>query len=231
MKRLILLLALTSVAFAAYPNLQLAYRFQNSALDWSGNGRDGTGGGGGYVVARGQQALYFYNSVDRVATPSFGLSGTVVVFACWTRNAFSSFLSQTFIGDGSSDLWCYRSQNGNDLNWTYTGWATATSTDYFADPYNDVWLFLCIVCDYAGKKTYFYRNSALVTTATMTGTPAAPTTAKVKYIGNYQTSGGSYYIRAGYLQNVQLWTLATMPPLAVMNASVARLALGLMPIW
>jgi hypothetical protein len=239
MRRLLLLsLVLAATTFAAYPNLQLAYRFQNSALDWSGNGRNGTVNGSGvYTTARGQQALYFDGTGDYVATPSFGLSGTVVVFAAWVRcKPFTGI--QAFIGEAAASptvgyLFCSRDASTDNLRWGYadgTGTRVVTATDFFATSYTDVWLHLCVVCDYLGKKVYFYRNAIpFGSPSTMIGTPIPPSTSRTKYVGTY--SAASYPLTDGYLANVQLWTLATMPPLAVMNASVARMAAGGMPCW
>jgi hypothetical protein len=241
MRRLLLLsLVLAATTFAAYPNLQLAYRFQNSALDWSGNGRNGTVNGSGvYTTARGQQCLYFDGTGDYITTPSFGLSGTVVVFACNVRCKFNATVIQSFIGDnaragGAGYLWCYRLSNSNLLAWEWADgtnyWNNSYAT-FFAAPYNDVWLHMAVVVNYPGKVFYLYRNSILVATVSMTagGTPLFPSTSRVKYLGQQNTT--SFPLTDGYLANVQLWTLATMPPLAVMNASVARMAAGGMPCW
>ena len=239
MKCLTIFALLASATFAAYPNLQLAYRFQNSALDWSGNGRNGTVNGSGvYTTARGQQALYFDGTGDYVRTPSFGLSGTVVVFACWTRcRAYASDF-QGFLGENANPvnvgyLWTRRTTNSDDMVWRYANGSAsdgATATDFFKTPYDDVWLHMVIVCDYGGKKTYFYRNAVPFGDAiSMSGTPLFPSTSRIKYIGGWNSV--SYLLNSGYLQNVQLWTLATMPDTAVMNASVRRLACGLMPVW
>ena len=238
MKRLILLALLAAVAFAAYPNLQFAYRFQNSALDWSGNGRNGTVNGSGvYTTARGQQALYFDGTGDYVATPSFGLSGTVVVFATWVRCKFSATLRQSFLGDDASSvtvghLWCRRNANSDGLRWQYAEGTVATGAEYvtfFSAPYDNVWVHAVVACDYPAKSTTIHRNGTLVATVAMSGTPVFPSTDRVKYIGSYST--GQYMLTDGYMANVQLWTLATMPPLAVMDASVKRIAAGLMPVW
>ena len=238
MRRLLILALLASVAFAAYPNLQLAYRFQNSALDWSGNGRNGTVKGSGvYTTARGQQALYFEGN-DYVATPSFGLSGTVVVFAAWVRcKAFTNYqliLGEATVSTTIGYLACVRNLNTNNLWWEYadgTSRQYPTAVGYFNSPFDDAWLHMTIVCDYAGKNVYFYRNGILFYSVGMVGTPRFPSTNRAKYVGAFWTVSLPYYLTDGYLANVQLWTLATMPPLAQMTANANRLMLGMNPIW
>jgi hypothetical protein len=235
-RRLLILAALASAAFAAFPNAAFFYRFQNSAVDWSGNGRNGTVNGSGvYTTARGQQALYFDGTGDYVATPSFGLSGTVVVFAadvrCKTRAYYQAFLGDNRGGGVGGMLLCMRKTGADDLMWYFGKGAGADAVvcaNYFTAPFEDTWLHLCVVMDYTGKKTYFYRDAVLKSTATPI-LPIFPDATCVKYIGEYGPS--AYLLTAGYLANVQLWTLPTMPPIAVMNASVARIAAGLMPIW
>ena len=156
MKRLLLLALLASVTFAAYPNLQLAYRFQNSALDWSGNGRNGTVNGSGvYTTARGQQALYFDGTGDYVQTPSFGLSGTVVVFAADVRCKFNVTIDQEFVGISQSATQrsaLERPKNANSLRIYYTdGTGTLrypTVSNFFLG-YDDVWVSLMVAIDFA----------------------------------------------------------------------------------
>ena len=241
MKRLIALALLASVAFAAYPNLQLWYRAQDTTgaattIDCSGNGRNGTISGSKVcATARNQQCWYFDGTGDYVATPSFGLSGTVVVFAAWVRCDSNTTINQAFIGDNGEGatanfLVCYRPKLTAAFWWDYgTGSAIKadTSSGFFLG-YKDKWLHVADVCDYTGAKNYIYRNGVLVHTGTLT-TPAFPSTARVRYVGSYNTTASM--LTAGYMADVQLWTLATMPPLAVMNASVARIAAGLMPVW
>jgi len=221
------------------PNCQLLYPFENQANDYSGNARHGTVSGSGVYATKpnGGRCLYFDGTGDYVATPSFGLSGTVVVFACWIRRAQHTVI-QTYIGDAGQSvtlgyIFCYSDANANNLKWKYahgTNYASATSDTYFNPPYNDAWLHLCVVCDYAGKNCYFYRNGlAIGSPVAMVGTPAFPSTARVKYIGGYGVN--VYLLTYGYMANVQLWTLATMPPAGQMLANVNRLMLGMNPIW
>jgi len=223
-------------------NLQLHYPFENQANDYSGNARHGTVVGSGVYATRPNagRCLYFDGVGDYVTTPSFGLPAnhTVVVFACWTRCKLHAAVRQEFIGDNSEAptvgyFHFYRYFNSGDLYWKFAnGSASAfvTSLSFFNAPYDDVWLHLAVVCDYVGKLTYFYRNGVLFSTSgAMSGTPIFPSTDRVKYIGSYNNAQN--LLTAGYLQNVQLWTLATMPPLAAITANANRLMLGMNPIW
>jgi len=221
------------------PNTQLHYPFQNTAKDYSGNGRDGTVNGSGVYATKpnGGRCLYFDGTGDYVATPSFDLSGTVVVFAADVRCKSDAAIYQSFLGDGAQSntdgyFLSYRPPTGNTLAWQYADGnqpLAADAADYFNSPFDDTWLHMLICCDYTGKKIYFYRNGTLFTTATMSGTPAFPSTNRVKYLGSY--SSLSHRLTDGYLANVYLGTLATMPAAAQMLANAKRLMLGFNPIW
>lgn len=222
------------------PNLQLLYPFQNQANDYSGNARHGTVNGSGVYATRpnGSRCLYFDGTGDYVATPSFGLSGTVVVFACDIRSKTFA-VDQALVGDAAQSstvgfLRCYREGGSPFLYWMYADGAShryGSGGPIFADPFNDVWLFLLIVCDYGGKQIYFYRNGLpFGSPVAMTGTPVFPSTTRVKYIGSYNATPVNP-LTDGYLQNVQLWTLPTMPPIAQVTANANRLMLGMNPIW
>jgi hypothetical protein len=215
-------------------NSQLHYPFENSLKDYSGNSRDGTLGGSGCVYAtrpNASRCLYFPGT-GYVTTPSFGLSGTVVVFACWVRCKYG--VRQTIIGDGyevTGFIFLERYTNTDRLTVYYADGATRWLffENYFASPFDDAWLHLCVVWDYTARKVYVYRNAAQFgATATMNVGALFPTTARVKQLGALK---GSLLLTDGYLANVQLWTLATMPPLAQMTANVNRLMLGMNPIW
>ena len=221
------------------PNTQLHHPFQNTALDYSGNARHGTINGSGVFATKpnGSRCLYFDGVGDYVATPSFGLSGTVVVFAADVRCILSGSTIQTLVGDASQAggvgyLWCYRDANLNNLKWRYAYGllGTAAHNTFFANPYNDAWLHLAVVCDYSNANTYFYRNGILLSTVGMAGAPIFPTTNRVKYVGSYDATP-NFPLSLGYLQNVYLGTLATMPAAGQMLANVNRIMLGMNPIW
>jgi len=219
-------------------NSQLHYPFQNTALDYSGNARHGTVLGTGAYATKpdGSRCLYFDGVGDYVTTPSFGLIGTVVVFAAHVRSKTlatrQGILAEATSSNTIGFLWAERWQNSNHARWWYAngaGVSAAQAIDIFAAPYEDAWMHLLIVCDYDGKQTYFYRNATLFTTIAMAGTPVFPSTARVKYVGSYNAF--DYLLTASYLQNVQLWTLPTMPAASHMLANVNRIMLGMNPIW
>ena len=221
------------------PNTQLHYPFQNTALDYSGNARNGTVYGSGVYATKpnGGRCLYFDGLDDYVKTPSFGLSGKVIVFAADVRcKAFTNW--QNILGDAAQSasigfLGVVRWINSTDLAFGYAN-SSATiyhrATNYFLSAYNDTWLHMIVVCDYAGKNIYYYRNGILfLGPVAMSGTPAFPTTNRVRYIGSYSLN--AQFLTYGYLANVQLWTLATMPAAAQMLANANRIMLGMNPIW
>jgi len=222
------------------PNCQLLYPFENQANDYSGNARHGTVFGSGVYATKpnGGRCLYFDGVGDYVATPSFGLSGKVVVLAADVRCKKQASYIQSFLAENAQStsvgyIWCRRNINTDHAVWQYADGAAvanAVATDFFAAPYNDVWLHLVIACDYVGKLTYFWRNGIQFgAPVAMSGIPAFPATDRVRYIGSYNAT--SYLLTDGYLANVQLWTLATMPAAGQMLANVNRLMLGLNPIW
>ena len=217
------------------PNTQLHYPFQNTAIDYSGNARNGTVNGSGAYATKpnGGRCLYFDGTGDYVETPSFGLSGTVVVFAADVRCKIHATELQSFIGDEAflSSLpwiWIRRPPGTYDCVYRYYNGA-ATSSNYFAAPYEDVWVNCCVVADYGDHKVYFYRGGILFSSATMTA-DTFPSTNSVKYCG-LGYSGPAFPLTDGYLANVQLWSLATMPPAAQMLANANRIMLGMNPIW
>jgi len=221
------------------PHTQLHYPFQNTATDYSGNARNGTVNGSGAYATKpnGGRCLYFDGTGDSVSTPSFGLSGTVVVFAAWVRCKLLASDIQGILSDNANSatvgfLWVRRPANANDLTWFYANGSAITpagSPNFFADPFNDTWLHAVVVCDYSNKNCYFFRNATLVSTVALTGTPEFPTTARVKYLGIFDSA--NYPLSDGYLADVYLGTLLTMPAAAQMLANAKRLMLGFNPIW
>jgi hypothetical protein len=220
------------------PNTQLHYPFQNQALDYSGNARHGTINGTGAFATKplGGRCLYFDGVGDYVATPSFGLSGTVVVFAadvrCKSNAGFQVFFGDLNYSGTAPTIIIFRYAGLNRLSFQYADGSTVVeygASNYFLAPYNDAWLSLLVACDYPGKKLYVFRDASLVNSFTLTGTPLFPSTNSVKYIGSGNTT--QYPLTDGYLANVYLATLATCPPVAALTANANRLMMGLNPIW
>ena len=216
------------------PNTQLHYPFQNTATDYSGNARNGTVNGSGVYATKpnGGRCLYFDGVGDYVATPSFGLSGTVVVFAADVRCKKYTDYQVLFSKSSTFMLLRLPSPSADEyLRWYYgnPGQQYAQAV-ILTSAYEDVWLHLCVACDYDGKMCYFYRNGVLIDSVVLSGTPVFPTSSATTYLGSY-TDGTSYLLQASYLANVQLWTLATMPAAAQMLANANRIMLGMNPIW
>lgn len=219
------------------PRCQLLYPFQNQANDYSGFARHGTINGSGIYATRsgGGRCLYFDGTGDYVATPSFGLSGTVVVFACWMRNKWLGTY-QTFLSDNAQSttigFLLFLRYASTQLMWQYAdGVQSGGQYVIFNTPagFDDSWVYVAIVCDYAGKHLYVYYGGALSQTLSLVNTPVFPSANRTKYIGTFDTA--QFLIAQGYLQDIQLWSLPTMPPAAQMLANVNRIMLGLHPIW
>jgi len=220
------------------PNTQLHLPFQNTALDYSGNARNGTINGSGVFATKpsGSRCLYFDGVGDYVTTPSFSQSGTVIIFSAWVRCKLFTEHQAFFADNGYSTtvgwLFCTRPANFDALNWQYANGASVDvhADDFFKAPYDDTWLHMAIACDYAGANCYFYRNASLFASVAMAGTPDFPSTARVKYIGS-GNAVPAYPLTEGHLQQVYFGTLATMPAAGQMLANVNRLMLGMNPIW
>jgi hypothetical protein len=222
------------------PHNQLYYPFENQANDYSGHARHGTVFGSGVYATRPNagRCLYLDGVGDYVETPSFGLSGTVVVFACNVRCKFNASTRQALIGltaliPSVGFLHVSRFNNTDNLGYGYaqgTQFVTAFANNYFAAPYNDVWLHLVVICDYSGKQIYFYREGVpFGSPIAMTGTPIVPSQNAIKTIGSYYTT--TFPITDGNLDNVYLGTLPSCPSVAELTATANRLMLGLHPIW
>ena len=215
------------------PNCQLLYPFENQANDYSGNARHGTVFGSGVYATKpnGGRCLYFDGVGDYVATPSFGLSGTVVVFAAFIRSrlvsATQGIYQQGAISATVGHLLLYRRNSNYDLAYRYANGASPefiTASNFFL-ACDDQWVSLLVVGNYTGKKCYFYRGGLPFYTGSFSGTPVFPSAASA-------TTGladGAPLV--GYLANVQLWTLPTCPPDGVLTANANRLMLGMNPIW
>jgi hypothetical protein len=223
------------------PNTQLLYPFENQANDYSGNARHGTLGGTPpctYATRPNAGRCLYFPGTGYVTTPSFGLSGAVVVFACRIRCKFNA-TRQPILGGGVVSgtvgfIQCLRDEGTDDLYWRHadgTGGAWGGIADYFSSPFDDVWLNLLVLCDYSGRQLYFFRNGEHFGSVAMGGTPIFPSSASEKHLGDFEGVSHVYILTEGYLQNVQLWTLATMPPIAQLTANANRLMLGMNPIW
>jgi len=221
------------------PNSQLHYPFENTAKDYSGNGRDGTVNGSGVYATRpgGSRSLYFDGNGDYVVTPSLALSGTVFILSSAIRCKINTAAAQMIWKDGSyaATAFCYifREANTSDLAFRCNDGATHTiytATNFFSGSFEDAWLSMMIVADFVGKLVRFYRNGTLFfTSAAMSGTPVFPSFNRAKYLGTYDFV--ALMLKLGYLQNLQVFTLATMPAAAQMLANAKRLMLGFNPIW
>ena len=217
------------------PNTQLHYPFQNTAKDYSGNARDGTIYGSGVFATKpnGGRCLYFDGTGDYVASPSFALSGTVVIFACDIRCKEQTTPQQILVEPKSNTVgFIYHNRIRNSAN-LYTAYATGSAigdhsvVNFFSGIYDDAWLHMIVVWDFTGAYAYAYRNAVLFASWALT-TPVFPSTNQVMYIG--QLSSANYLID-GYLANVYIGTLPSMPAAAQMLANANRLMLGINPIW
>ena len=132
-----------------------------------------------------------FDGTDYIQSPSFSMTGTVVTVSTWMKCKLNATKTQTFLADGVGSaiigyLRMWRPSNTDDLVWSYANGSAETdavATNFFATPYNNTWIHVVVVCDYTGKKTYFYQNGILFATVIMSGTPVFPTSNEHKNIG------------------------------------------------
>ena len=174
---------------------------------------DGTISGATDVVGKVGRARYFDGN-DYVSIGSFPLSGTILTFAAWVWCGFNAAVPQTVIGDDAASgtigyILCWRTANSNGLTWDY---ANGTIIEYATAPnffmgYDNTWVYVTVVCDYAAKVCKFYRNGVLHTTVNMSGTPVFPSTDRTRYLGAFDTAP-TYPLTNGYIDEAQLFQMA-----------------------
>ena len=174
---------------------------------------DGTIVGATDVLGKVGRARYFDGN-DYVAIGSFPLSGTALTFAAWVRCSFNATGEQTIMGDSAWSntvgfINIARIANTNTLRWAYANGTTgldAAATDFFSG-YDDAWVHVAVVCDYAAKVCKFYRNGVLHTTVAMSGTPVFPSTSRARYLGAYSATP-NFPLTNGYIDEPHLFQMA-----------------------
>jgi hypothetical protein len=174
---------------------------------------DGTISGATDVVGKVGRARYFDGN-DYVTIGSFPLTGRALTFAAWVRCQLHATAHQAFMGDNTTSatigyIICYRPANTDNLAWEFADGATPTSVSspIFFTGYDDTWVHVAVVCDYAAKTCLFYRNGALLTTAAMSGTPVFPSTDRVRYLGAHSTLP-DLPLTNGYIDEPHLFQMA-----------------------
>lgn len=209
------------------PNLQLHYPLENSALDYSGNGRTATISGSGVYDTKpdGGRCLYFDRSGDYAKSPNITLSGTVVILSAWLKNlGWTSGYLTIFTYDTSGKyIWCFNPSWDSTLGVDISAGGGALLWNFF----DGNWQHLVIAINYTAKEVSVFRNGSLLSTQAIGGSPVFPNDPALLAIGT--TNTGDLF--SGYMQNVQLWTLQAMPSNPHMLANVNRLMLGMNPIW
>ena len=184
------------------------------AYDSSGNGRNGK-----IVNATwnsdlsNTKTLYFSGNDSTVTIPAFSLTGTVLTFNAWLNTTFSSTLTnslftQTPQSSSIGYIWIRRDSNTNNIAWQYTN---GTISPAFADSQfftglDGKWVFASLICDYANKKGYIYKNGVLTTSANLSGTPLFPSSFYAKNVGSW--AGSVYELTDGYIDDVRLYNRA-----------------------
>ena len=184
------------------------------ALDYSGHGYTGTLHGPERVVTTGtNQAMYYdANGADYISTPSFAIPNTgILTIEAWMKSKINANTYQFIFGENSQDtnigyIGIDRFQNTDTM---YYGYADGTPYDYisFVNLFQNLdnqWIHIVTVCDYNNKTIKAYRNGIqFSTTRTLSGTPAFPSTNRVKYIGAYNTT--QYKLTDGSLDEVRIY--------------------------
>jgi prepilin-type N-terminal cleavage/methylation domain-containing protein len=152
-----------------------------------------------------------FDGTNYIESPDFGMTGTVVVVSTWVKCKSNATENQTFLADGVGSattgyLRMWRPSNTDNLVWSYangTAETDAVATNFFAVPFNNMWTYVVIVSDYAGKKTYFYQNGTLFATVAMSGTPVFPSSNEHKNIGARNPTVDRLY--DGSLDDIRLY--------------------------
>ena len=95
----------------------------------------------------------------------------------------------------SNDLVCYYANGTSDIPISFPNFFLNLDNQY---------IHIVIVCDYANKKGYYYRNGVQFgATQNLLGTPQFPSTNRAKYIGSYNSS--LYKLTDGSLDEVRIY--------------------------
>ncbi len=198
-------------------NLIAFWKFDESsgnALDYSGNGINGTLNGPERQTIIGTNKAMYYDAsgTDYISTPSFAIPNTgIITVEAWMKSKLNATIYQGIISDagqgaGNGFIWSWRDINTNTLFYQYFNSTFVQGvgiSDFFLNLDNQ-WIHIVIVCDYTNKTLRAYRNGTQFgTTATLTGTPAFPSVNRVKYLGGY-TGGGDRLID-GSLDEVRIY--------------------------
>lgn len=196
--------------------------------DSSGNGNDGTlnnfdgilGGEGigtdlpAWSAGKFGSGLDFDGINDYVKTSAFSIpnASNAITFSGWI-NGSKKAVTQTLISDASQSsttgfLYLYRLYNVDYLTWQFaygTGYSSFSSSSDFFTGYDNQWVHVAVVVDYANKTGKFYRNGELINTATTTLDVLFPTANKSKYIGSYNPSLNMF---DGLMDDVRVYSRA-----------------------
>jgi len=155
---------------------------------------------------------YDASSTDYISTPSFAIPNTgILTVEAWMNSKLSTTNRQTILGDYgfSTTLGFFhmsRYNNSNTLWYEYAN-GTAGMTVQFANffqNFDNQYIHIVIVCDYANKTLKAYRNGVQFgATSNLVGTPAFPSRNNIKYIGAYNIS--YHTIVDGSLDDVRIY--------------------------
>ena len=184
-----------------------------NALDYSGNNYIGTLNGPERVVTTGANKAMHYDAagLDYIVTPSFAISDTgILTIEIWMKSVLNATTSQFIIGDNllssiSGSIYMYRSQNNDIVYFRYADGSTGRYPGFtFFTGYDNQWVNIAIICDYANKTIKAYRNGIeFESTQNLVGNPLFPSSNNVKYIGSHNII--SHKLVNGFLDDVRIY--------------------------
>ncbi len=197
-------------------NLIAFWKFDEAtgaALDYSGNGLNGTVNGPDRVTTIGTNKAMYYDASgsDYISTSAFAIPNTgILTVEAWMKSAVNANIYQVVISDGGSIptgiIWMDRPSGANYIRfWVSNNGAgqEVGFTDFFLNLDNQ-WIYVVIVCDYSNKTIKAYRNGAQFgATRDLTGIPIFPPTNGIKYIG--ASSSSSNKLTNGSLDEVRIY--------------------------
>ncbi|MDF1498383.1 MAG: PA14 domain-containing protein [Patescibacteria group bacterium] len=192
--------------------------------DSSGNGNDGSLSNvdgtlynmdeSDWVNGKYGYGLDFDGINDYVKTNSFSIPNTnnVITFSGWINNSKKT-AHQTLIADATQSgstgfLFLYRQYDNDYLIWQFafgTSYSYFYSSSNFFTGYDNQWVYVTAVVDYANKTAKFYRNGELINTATTTLNMLFPNLSRSKYIGSYNSSAHRF---DGLMDDVRIYNRA-----------------------
>ena len=161
---------------------------------------------------------YSATGTGYISTPSFAIPNTgVLTVNAWMNSKLSVTSTQSIVGE---DAWSgtigfirmLRVSNTNGLRYYYADGTAPVSVDFSSIflSFDDQWIYITVVCDYANKTIKSYRNGVQFDeTKALAGDPVFPSASRIKFIGAHNPLAGR--ITDGSLDEVRIYNRGLSP--------------------